>query len=187
MIARLPAVDSTSCHARFVAWYSAIFIVMTYFTLWLIDQFWRMLPHVGIRTYYRLFAPSNSVFVTYIISSPFAFTVCAEFNFCRAMLCISRPMPSCGVCPSVRPCCCLPRSYIVSKRVFISSKKNFTFGDSHTILRDTKILHLFIFAITLSNCIMFWWILTHTYGSKFATKPQHNCPPLLTGVSALPC
>jgi len=51
-------------------------------------------------------------------------------GFCRAMLCImqARPMPSYGVrvCVSVR----LSRSWILSKRINISSK-NFTVGQPH--------------------------------------------------------
>ena len=46
------------------------------------------------------------------------------------------------------------------------------------MLWDTK-LHPLIFEITLSNRIVFWSFLAHKYWSKFTTKLQHNCPPLL--------
>ena len=48
-------------------------------------------------------------------------------------------------------------------------------------------MHHFIFAITLSNHIIFRYFLAYRYWSKFATKLQQNCPPILTAVLTLPC
>jgi len=50
-----------------------------------------------------------------------------------------------------------------------------------------KKLHPFIFAITLSNHIIFPRFLAHRYWSKFATKLQRNCPPILMDIRTLPC
>ena len=50
-----------------------------------------------------------------------------------------------------------------------------------------KKLHPFIFAITLSHHIIFWWFLAHRYWSKFATKLQQNSSPLMMAVLTLSC
>jgi len=47
-------------------------------------------------------------------------------------------------------------------------------------------LHLFLFSLTLSKSIVFWRFFAHRYWSKFATKLQQHCAPLLTTVLSLP-
>ena len=46
-------------------------------------------------------------------------------------------------------------------------------------------LHLFLFSLTLSKSIVFWRFFAHRYWSKFATKLQQHCAPLLTTVLSL--
>ena len=50
-----------------------------------------------------------------------------KHRFCRAMPCIARPIPSFGICPSVRP----SRSCILSQRIRVQF---FSASASHTIL-----------------------------------------------------
>jgi len=44
-----------------------------------------------------------------------------------------------------------------------------------------------IFAIALLNHVIVWQFLAHRYWSKFATRLQRDCPPLLMAVLILPC
>ena len=46
-----------------------------------------------------------------------------------------------------------------------------------TTLWGKKNCTLLCFAITLSNCTVFWYFLAHRYLNKFATKLQQNCLP----------
>ena len=70
---------------------------------------------------------------------------------------------------------CIPKSISVSLSVCLS-----------THVQCEAKMYSFIFAIILSDCVLFYWSLVRRYQSEVATKWRQNCPLLLMGAFTLP-
>ena len=85
-----------------------------------------------------------------------------------------------------------PISYIKkSGRVILDPQSTSVIGSTpkcnHFYSMRQKKLHPFYFCNNFVKAHCIWIILAHRYRSKFPTKPQQNCPPLLMAVLTLPC